>query len=211
MTRHFIPLLLLALSLAGCSEVSQRGEQAALQLLAAWGNTEALRQVDRDYQQAADSLYMPGTKGQMASAFIRSVGERDSVRAVAQAIALNAEEFAQEHARPLVDALLNGTMDARQATDQLFLLHWAADILGKADHIVQLDQAIEEAANKLSGERQMLLYSKAATPAALAKQMRAERQQPGADTADIDHKAQLLEKIYNPEQLAEFQTEYNNQ
>ena len=199
---------MLILTLTGCNDVSQRGERAAQDLLNAWGDSAAMRKVDAQYKMMADSLMIPGTAGQMASAFIRSVGDRDSVVAVAQAIALNAEEFAGKNAQPLVDALLDNSMDARQATDRLMLLHWAADILGKAEHLSLLDQAIDAAAQRLSTEKQMLLYSRAASPSALAKQMRVEREQPGADTTDIDRKADMLKQYYNAQQLAEFQAEY---
>lgn len=199
---------MLILTLTGCNDVSQRGERAAQDLLNAWGDSAAMRKVDAQYKMMADSLMIPGTAGQMASAFIRSVGDRDSVVAVAQAIALDAEDFAGKNAQPLVDALLDNSMDARQATDRLMLLHWAADILGKAEHLSLLDQAIDAAAQRLSTEKQMLLYSRAASPSALAKQMRAEREQPGADTTDIDRKADMLKQHYNAQQLAEFQAEY---
>ena len=199
---------MLILTLTGCNDVSQRGERAAQDLLNAWGDSAAMRKVDAQYKMMADSLMIPGTAGQMASAFIRSVGDRDSVVAVAQAIALNAEDFAGKNAQPLVDALLDNSMDARQATDRLMLLHWAADILGKAEHLSLLDQAIDAAAQRLSTEKQMLLYSRAASPSALAKQMRVEREQPGADTTDIDRRADMLKQHYNAQQLAEFQAEY---
>ena len=199
---------MLILTLTGCNDVSQRGERAAQDLLNAWGDSAAMRKVDAQYKMMADSLMIPGTAGQMASAFIRSVGDRDSVVAVAQAIALNAEDFAGKNAQPLVDALLDNSMDARQATDRLMLLHWAADILGKAEHLSLLDQAIDAAAQRLSTEKQMLLYSRAASPSALAKQMRIEREQPGADTTDIDRRADMLKQYYNAQQLAEFQAEY---
>ena len=199
---------MLILTLTGCNDVSQRGERAAQDLLNAWGDSAAMLKVDAQYKMMADSLMIPGTAGQMASAFIRSVGDRDSVVAVAQAIALDAEDFAGKNAQPLVDALLDNSMDARQATDRLMLLHWAADILGKAEHLSLLDQAIDAAAQRLSTEKQMLLYSRAASPSALAKQMRAEREQPGADTTDIDRKADMLKQHYNAQQLAEFQAEY---
>lgn len=198
----------MAALLAGCGQVSEQGERAGHDLLAAWCDTAAIRAVDEHYQAMKDSLHIPGTAGQMASAFLRAVGERDSVRAVAEVIALDAEAFADEHARPLVDALLENRMDARQATDRLFLLHWAADVLGKSEHIALLDKAIDEAADRLSTEKQMLLYSRAASPAALGKQMRAEREQAGADTAEIDRRAQVLKTIYNEVQWQEFQAEY---
>ena len=198
----------MAALLAGCGQVSEQGERVGRDLLAAWGDTAAIRAVDEHYQAMKDSLHIPGTAGQMASAFLRAVGERDSVRAVAEVIALDAEAFADEHARPLVDALLENRMDARQATDRLFLLHWAADVLGKSEHIALLDKAIDEAADRLSTEKQMLLYSRAASPAALGKQMRAEREQAGADTAEIDRRAQVLKTIYNGVQWQEFQAEY---
>ena len=70
------------------------------------------------------------------------------------------------------------------------------------------DKAIDEAADRLSTEKQMLLYSRAASPAALGKQMRAEREQAGADTAEIDRRAQVLKTIYNEVQWQEFQAEY---
>ena len=199
---------MLILTLTGCSDVSQCGERAAQDLLNAWGDSAAMRKVDAQYKMMADSLMIPGTAGQMASAFIRSVGDRDSVVAVAQAIALNAEDFAGKNAQPLVDALLDNSMDARQATDRLMLLHWAADILGKAEHLSLLDQAIDAAAPRPSTKKQMLLYSRAASPSALAKQMRVEREQPGADTTDIDRRADMLKQYYNAQQLAEFQAEY---
>ena len=206
--KHLLSLLLMAALLAGCGQVSEQGKRAGHDLLAAWGDTAAIRAVDEHYQAMKDSLHIPGTAGQMANAFLRVVGERDSVCAVAEAIALDAEAFADEHARPLVDALLENRMDARQATDRLFLLHWAADVLGKTEHIALLDKAIDEAADRLSTEKQMLLYSRAASPAALSKQMRAEREQAGADTAEIDRRAQVLKTIYNEVQWQEFQAEY---
>lgn len=206
--KHLLSLLLMAALLAGCGQVSEQGERVGRDLLAAWGDTAAIRAVDEHYQAMKDSLHIPGTAGQMANAFLRAVGERDSVRAVAEVIALDAEAFADEHARPLVDALLENRMDARQATDRLFLLHWAADVLGKTEHIALLDKAIDEAADRLSTEKQMLLYSRAASPAALGKQMRAEREQAGADIAEIDRRAQVLKTIYNEVQWQEFQAEY---
>ncbi|MBR6285033.1 MAG: hypothetical protein IKR25_12200 [Muribaculaceae bacterium] len=205
---NILAMLVMVWALMGCTEVSQRGERAGQALLQAWGDTAAMRRVDSAYQTMADSLQIPGTARQMANAFLRTVGDRDSVLAMAQAIAYDAEDFAHEQGQPLVDALLDGSMDARQATDRLFTLHWAADLLGKTDHIARLDAAIDDAANRLSPERQMLLFSRAATPTALGKQMRIEREQPGADTTDLDRRAAMLKQYYNEQQLVEFQNEY---
>ena len=207
--KRFIPFLLLAALLSGCSHVSERAEQLGHDLLSAWGDTAVIKAIDRQYQAAIDSLNIPGTSGMFSSAFIDAVGDRDSLKAVAEAIALDAEAFADQHAKPLINGLLDGSMDARKATDQLFLLHWAADVLGKTQHIEVLDQAIDKAANKLSMEKQMLLYSRASSPAALGKQMRAEVDQNGVDAADMERRAEVLHGIYNEAQWEEFQSEFS--
>lgn len=207
--KHLLSILAAALLLTGCTQVSERGEQLGRQLMLAWGDTAAVKAIDDQYQAAADSLHIPGTAGHLASAFMQAVGDNDSVQAVAQAIVLSADDFADEHAKPLVNALLDGSMDARQATDRLFLLHWAADLLDKNEHIALLDRAIDDAASRLSDKDQMVLYSRAAAPQALAKQMLAERAAPGADTAAIDRRAALLGEIYDETQLKEFQSVYN--
>ena len=195
--------------LTGCGQVSERGEQLGHMFAKAWGDTTAIRDIDRQYQAAADSMHIPGTTGQLAAAFMRVIGNGDSLQAVAQAITLNAEDFADEHAQPLIDGLLDGSLDARRATDRLFLLHWAADLLEKTDHVAKLDEAIDHAASRLSEQKQMLLYSRAATPDALGKQMRAERNMPNADTTLIDRRAAILSGIYDEAQLKEFQSAYN--
>lgn len=207
--RHFFLLIGIAVLMSACGQVSERGEQLGNRLVKAWGDTAAIKNIYKEYQAAADSLHIPGTTGQLASAFMRAAGEGDSLQAVAQAIALNASDFADEHAQPLIDGLLDGSLDARKATDHLFLLHWAADLLEKTEHIAKLDDAIDQAANRMSDKKQMLLYSRAATPSALGKQMRAERSLPNADTALIDRRAAMLREIYDEAQLNEFQSAYN--
>ena len=207
--KHIIYIIGIALMLTSCGQVSDRGEELGRQLMKVWGDTAAIRNVDQQYQAAADSMHIPGTAGQLASAFMRTIGNNDSIQAVAYAITQSAEDFADKHAQPLVDGLLDGSMDARQATDRLFLLHWAADLLGKSDHIARLDEDIDKAASRLSEKKQMLLYSRAATPDALGKQMRAERNQPDADTVLIDKRVKLLRDIYDEAQLKEFQSAYN--
>lgn len=206
--KRIVYIIALVLQLQACSHVSERGEQLGSALVKAWGDTAAIVQVDKQYAAALDSLHIPGTAGQMATAFMRMIEQNDSMQAVAHAITLNADAFADKHALPLVDALLDGSLDARQATDQLFLLHWAANVLGKTEHVDLLDRSIDQAANRLSEQKQMLLYSRAATPDALAKQMRDERQKPDADTADIDRRAAMLKQIYNSEQFQEFSNVY---
>ena len=88
-------------------------------------------------------------------------------------------------------------------------MHWAADLLEKTDHVAKLDEAIDHAASRLSEQKQMLLYSRAASPDALGKQMRAERNMPNADTTLIDRRAAILSGIYDEAQLKEFQSAYN--
>lgn len=207
--KHLITLLITVSLLTGCGQVSERGEQLGQMFAKAWGDTTAIRDVDRKYQAAVDSMHIPGTAGQLATAFMRAIGDGDSLQAVAQAITLNAEDFADKHAQPLIDGLLDGSLDARRATDRLFLLHWAADLLDKTEHVAKLDEAIDHAASRLSEQKQMLLYSRAATPDALGKQMRAERNMPNADTTLIDRRAAMLGDIYNEAQLKEFQSAYN--
>ena len=56
----------------------------------------------------------------------------------------------------------------------------------------------------MSIDRQMAIYSAAATPTTLGLELKADREAPDADRDLIDRQVKALEKIYTPEQMQEF-------
>lgn len=202
----FVPLLF-----TSCDEVTQKGEFLGKELQSAWGDTAAMRQVDAKFQIIADSLRIPGTRNQLCNAFLRSVGENDSVQTVAQVIAYTIEDFADKNASPIVDGLRDGSINAEKATSKLALMLWAADVIGKNDYIDALGKEIDQIADRLSEKDQMKLYASATSPAKLGRAMLAERSAAGSDTTDLDNRANMLKEIFDETQYQEFIQTYRPQ
>ena len=217
MTMHIYKNLLflatavvLMLGTAACdNEDAQRGKQLAEDLKQAWGNTAALQQVDKHYQQLVDSLKQSGRSPQvMNDAFKRSVGENDTMAMMAVVIAEEPKAFAEYWADHTVSGLLNGGKQCDEALTEFNLLNLSAQLLGKDEHLKLFKEATDKQVAGLDEKNQMVVYANATTPDKLGRSMLSERNTPGADVAACDRRAALLKDIYTPEQYKEFVNAY---
>lgn len=205
--RKIITLLLSAtvgtLVLTSCGEASEKGSLAAHQLQAAWGNPEAIMKAASDFKAVSDSLGKPES---MSDAFIDACSGNDSMKVVAQAIALTPQALGSDMGEAIVDGLASGDIEAAKALEQIDLVGFAYALLQRNDDAVACFKAIDEVAQSLPEEKQMVVYAHSCAPDKLANAMRQERAQGNA--GDVDRRAKMVEDILTGDDLNKFKAIY---
>lgn len=189
--------------LAGCGENREKGQLAAQQLTDAWGNADAVAQVANNYIAMRDSM---GGSSVMDYAFIEACSANDSIKALAQAIALTPEAVGKARGEIMVKGLQDGTLDANGASAMLGVMGDAYAMLGRSNDLAACFAAVDEVASNLSDEQQMQVYARSCTPQVLAESMKEERRQ--GDAAQVDRKAKVVETILQGEDLNAFKSIY---
>ena len=121
------------MALTGCSEAAKKGEQAAQQLVQAWGDEDAIRKVASDYVAMRDSA---GGGSATDEAFVDPCSKGDSIRIMAQAIALSPAAVGEEWGKTIADGLESGDMKINQAAA-------LPGIIAGAYAVLQRDQDVQ--------------------------------------------------------------------
>ncbi len=201
------------LLLTACDHASRRGEAAGRQFLAAWGDTAAMHQaVQRFNALRGDSLRWPWEAKAANRAFASVLLDdgRDSLTQAAHVIVLSARELAQLKAPPMVELLMRRQFDTDSAADYLSLIHWLCHTVGYERHAQVFDSTLQAIVDGFSMREQMNVYVQASRPAALGAALADDASQPGADTANINARINILRSLYTPADFETFENAYRS-
>lgn len=202
----FSIIIAMTLLLCSCSEApTQAGMQLAQEFLAAWGDTIALKQVEQHYKAVEDSLWIPNSGMYLKKAFLETTAKNDSMRAVAQLMVYDTDNYAELQAFRILGEHAGEHLNADEARRLLALIDWSSDLMGKPDFAAAAKAEIDRVVHDLSVDKQMRIYATVATPTLLGLELKADREAPDADIKLIDRQVKELEKLYTPEQFQEFQ------
>jgi hypothetical protein len=209
-----LPLLFIGLMLllTACGDASRRGEAAAREFLAAWGDTAAMHQAVRHFNALRDdSLRWPWEVKAANRAFAAPLlaDGRDSLLQAAHVIVLSPRELAQLKVPPMVDLLMKREFDTDSAADYLSLIHWLCYTVGYDRHVEVFDSTMQAIVDGFSIYEQMCVYVQASRPAALGAALANDANQPGADMAEINERIDWLRSMYSPGDFNTFETAYN--
>lgn len=210
--RLLLAVTALALALGACQQApTQTGQALAQEFIAAWGDTTALKQVAAHYHAASDSLWVPNTDMYLKRAFLEGTALNDSMRAVAQLIAYDIDDYAHLQAYRILGDRPDKHFQPDTARLLLQLIDWSAQMMHKPDYAAAAKQAVDRQVQDLSVDRQMAIYTLVATPTTLGMELKAEREAPDADHQLIDKQVKELERIYDAQQLQEFHSAYGSE
>lgn len=205
-------LIISALLISSCKErPTKAGKALAQELLDAWGDTAALKHVDQHYHAVEDSMWMPYSSMYMKRAFFSLEVQDDSTRAIGFTIAYDKKDFANLYNFVVFEQLLHKQISPEHARRMLDLMDWSTQVMGKPDYAEAAKATIDRSAQKLSVDKQMLLYSSITSPTMLGLSLKADKESPEADHQLIERQMQELEKIYTAEQMHEFRAAYEQQ
>lgn len=205
MKKSLFALIAVTLLLGSCSEgPTKAGLQLAQEFEAAWGDTAALKQVEQHYKAVEDSLWMPNSGMYLKKAFLEATAKNDSMRAVAQLMAYDVDNYAELQAYRILGEPVKEKINADEARQLLALIEWSVELLGKPHFAEAAKQEIDRVVRDLSIDKQMRVYAAVASPTTLALELKADREAPEADLKLIDRQVKELEKIYTPQQMQEF-------
>ena len=206
MKKTLFTVIAIALLLSSCSEgPTQAGKQLAEEFFAAWGDTTALKQVGQHYQIVEDSLWMPNSGMYLKRAFLETTARNDSMRAVAQLMVYDVDNYAELQAYRILGEPVGNHFNTDSARIFLALINWSSELMGQPDYAAAAKAEIDREVRDLSVDKQMRIYAAVATPTLLGLELKADREAPDADLKLIDRQVKELEIIYTPEQLKEFQ------
>ncbi len=209
MKNSLLALFALVVLLGSCSEgPTQAGMQLAQEFSNAWGDTAALKQVEQHYKAVEDSLWMPNSGMYLKKAFLETTAKNDSMRAVAQLMVYDINDYAELQAYRIFGERVDEHFNADNARRLLALIDWSGDMMGKPDFAVAAKEEIDREVHDLSVDKQMRVYTAVASPTTLALELKADREAPDADLKLIEHQVKELEKIYTPQQMQEFNEAY---
>ena len=208
-----LPLILMTLLvlLTACDGASKRGEAAGHSFLDAWGDTAAMRQaVERFNALRNDSLRWPweAKAANRAFAGVLLADGRDSLLQAAHVIVLSPRELAQLKVPPMVELLMKREFNTDSAADYHALIHWLCNTVGYERHAQVFDSTMQAIVDGLSLREQMNVYVQSSRPAALGAALANDANQPGADTADISARINMLRDIYLPADFDTFEDAY---
>lgn len=136
---------------------------------------------------------------------LRSAGVPDSLATLgAKALLMDADDFANTQAQILINDLATGSVNAEKATVAMNDINAIAKRVGRDDTADAFNKALDRLANELPLDKQMLVYTRATTPESLAKALKQELNQPGADRQLIQRQIEQARKIYSGGDLDAF-------
>jgi len=204
-------MVLMAMVLVACGPQQQRGEEAARQLIAVWGDTVAMR-ASADHMRAmcADE-HLPWQRLAFKRAFAQTMlaTDRDSLMQAAYMLSFSPQEFAQFKAYPMTNSLIKHYFPTDSAITYLALLHWLSRNLGCEQHMQAMDSTLAAIASSYSITEQMHIQAQSTHPEQLAIKLAHDIKQSHADSADINTRIEALKRIYDEEQLRQFQQAFN--
>ena len=191
------------LTITSCGEGKEKGTQAGQQLAAAWDNVDSINKVAHDYIAMRDSM---GGSSAMDDAFVDACSGNDSLRVLAQAIALTPDAVGKDNGNFIVNGLQDSKLDAYKAAARLGMISDAYAMLGRTDDVESCFNAIDEVAKSLPEETQMQVYARSCSPEALAQALLDDRA--SGNAAEVDRKAKIVETILKGEKLNTFKSIY---
>ena len=209
--KKLLIIALMGLVFASCADKQsqERGQKAAADFVAAW--SAGIAQADSAYKVALDSLnLMKGSAEDFNEAFLAAVEEsgNDTIACAAMLLALGGEDLADRTARPVVDGLLDGSLDREAANGKVQLVHFLAQELNLPDVAADWDARIEAMVKDLSVKNQMKVYAASSTPEDLAAALLEDAQQAGADQQLVKQQVEALGEIYTAEEMQRFEAIY---
>ena len=209
--KKLLIIALLGILFASCADkqLQERGQKAAADFVEAWGS--GIAQADSIYQASLDSLnLMKGSVEDFNKAFLAAVEENgnDTIACAAMLLALGGEDLAKRTAQPIVDGLLDGSLDRESANGKVQLVHFLAQELNLPDVAVDWDARIEGLVKDLSVKNQMKVYAASSTPEDLAAALLEDAQQAGADQHLVKQQVEALGEIYTAEEMQRFEAIY---
>lgn len=212
-TVRVLLIAIVMVALCGCSDATRRGTRLGDNFIEQWHHNGDLQQFTSAIAASGDSLSMDWQRASMRKAFVervKGVGN-DTMTIAAQALALDRDVFAEAMASSLIEALLHDdAITPAQAGARLSLVYGVIARVGLPDRAEAYHAALERHTGELSLADQMRVYSRAATPAELGRQLAAERAIPGADTALVTRRIEVLASIYDKQQYDECVAAYNS-
>ena len=212
--KKLLIIALLGLVMASCvdKKSQEAGQKAAADFMAAW--SAGIAQADSIYKASLDSLNL--TKGSVEDfneAFLAAVEENgnDTIACAAMLLSLGGEDLAKRTAQPIVDGLLDGSLDREAANGRVQLVHFLAQELNLPDVAADWDARIEGLVKDLGVKDQMRVYAAASTPEDIAAGLLEDAQKAGADLKLIEEQVAALREIYAPEEMQRFEAIYNKQ
>lgn len=211
MKKSLLAFFALALLLGSCSEgPTQAGKQLAQEFFAAWGDTTALKQVEQHYKAVEDSLWIPNSGMYLKKAFLETTARNDSMRAVAQLMVYDIDNYAELQAFRIFGQRVDEHFNVDSAKHFLTLIDWSGEFMRKPDFAAAAKEEVDRQVHELSVDKQMRIYAAVATPTMLGLELKADRKAPNADLKLIDRQVKELEKIYTPQQMQEFNKAFSS-
>lgn len=204
-------MALLGILFASCADKQsqERGQKAAADFVAAW--SAGIAQADSIYKASLDSLnMMKGSVEDFNEAFLAAVEENgnDTIACAAMLLSLGGEDLAKRTAQPIVDGLLDGSLDRDAANGKVQLVHFLAQELNLPDVAADWDARIEAMVKDLGVAKQMRVYAASSTPEDLAAALLEDAAQAGADPKLIEQQVEALGEIYTAEEMQRFEAIY---
>ncbi len=208
--KKLLIIALVGLVMASCADkqAQERGRKAATDFVSAW--SAGIAQADSTYKAALDSINGDGALADFNEAFLAAVEEQgnDTIACAAMLLSLEGEDLAKRTAQPIVDGLLDGSLDRETAQGRVQLFHVLAQELNRPDVSADWDARIEAMVKDLGVAKQMRVYAASSTPEDLAAALLDDAKQPGADQQLIKQQVEALSEIYTPEELKRFEAIY---
>ena len=209
--KKLLIIALLGLVMASCvdKKAQEAGQKAAADFVAAW--SAGIAQADSAYKASLNSLNLiKGSAEDFNEAFLAAVEENgnDTIACAAMLLALGGEDLAKRTAQPVVDGLLDGSLDRETANDRVQLVHFLAQELNLPDVVADWDARIEAMVKSLSVAKQMRVYAASSTPEDLAAALLEDASQPGSDQKLLEEQVTALSEIYTPEEMQRFEAIY---
>ena len=207
--KKLLIIALVGLVMASCADkqAQERGRKAAADFVGAW--SAGIAQADSAYKAVLDSID-GGALADFNEAFLAAVEEHgnDTIACAAMLLSLEGEGLAKRTAQPIVDGLLDGSLDRETAQGRVQLFHVLAQELNLSDVSADWDARIEAMVKDLGVAKQMRVYAASSTPEDLAAALLDDAKQPGADQQLIKQQVDALSEIYTPEELKRFEAIY---
>lgn len=201
-------ILLVAIALVGlgCRDEKswQAGHDAAEKFVAAWqGNSEQARVAAAIYGDGAQAAR---GRADYDEAFLQAVSAHgnDTLTTAAQLLALNSADLCEATAKPIVDGLLAGALQADDARHRVNLIHAVMEWLKRSP--AQWNQDIQGLVDNLPTGDQMKVYCAIASPSTLGAALRADQDR----GQDVTAQVAALKTIYTPEQMADFNKSFRS-
>lgn len=217
---HFIIIaFLLPVFLTGCkSEMAKNAEALAQEFVGAWSSndTAAVRNTVARLNNYCDSVQINDIDfvhetfvNNVRDLLADSLQEHMNVLLSAEFLQKGKDDFCLSVAGRIVNNLLTGTYDSDRALKEIRSATDALQMVSDESAKRQFRAAIDHITSRLPVHDQMVVYSRSSSPEKLGRDLRADLNKPGADTALINRQAKELKEIYSESDYSLFWKNFN--